>query len=84
MMIEVTSAYERTRVAIAHEMIGEVKDLRGTRCWSANTGNTLIIARKNRRVHWQVEELYEGVMARIRAAETLHQTTGPAETHDAG
>jgi len=69
MLVELHSAIEKTRLAIDHEVIGEVKDLRGTRSWSSSTGNTFIIAKKNRRVHWHVEELYDEVLTMIRGAE---------------
>ena len=80
MLIELTSAYERTRVALAHEVIGEVKDLRGTRSWSATTGNTLVIAKRNRRVHWRVEEPYDRVVAAVRTAELSQGSHEPGGT----
>lgn len=66
MLIELISKYTNEPIAIDHELIGEVKDV-------AKVGQpryTLIIHRKNRRVHWSVVERYEQVMAAIRKAET--------------
>lgn len=59
-----TCAFSGRPVAVDPELVGEVRDLSA----SNRTGQTRIVHRSNRRVHWEVVEPFAVVMARLEAA----------------
>lgn len=78
MLIELTSKYTNEPIAIDHELIGEVKDQSPV----GQPRDTLIIHKRNRRVHWTVTERYEQVMEKIRIASACTRGSGPGRSND--